>query len=180
LVSIIGAWVLGIGAGGWLFLDAADRRQELDLAVEQAVQDSARYSIIIKKLDGLRARQDTITEKLTLIQEIDAGRYIWPHLVDEVSRALPDYTWLTRIMATGEDGGQASFQITGRTGNTFALTRFLKDLESSPFIRGVQLTGTEIVRDASERMVYQFVLTARYEEPPEELITTVPLLMGDN
>jgi hypothetical protein len=83
-------------------------------------------------------------------------------------------------MAMGEDGRQTSFQITGRTGNTFALTRFLKDLESSPFIRGVQLTGTEIVRDASERMVHQFILTARYEEPPQELITTVPLLMGDN
>jgi Tfp pilus assembly protein PilN len=180
LLSIIGAWVLGIGAVGWLFFDTTERRAETELAIEQAVQDSARYSAIIIKLDRLRARRDTIAHKLVLIQEIDAGRYIWAHLVDEVSRALPDYTWLTRVMAMGEDNGETLFQITGRTGNTFALTRFLKDLEASPFIRGVQLTGTEIVRDQSERAVHQFILTARFEVPPSELLTTVPLQMGDN
>jgi Tfp pilus assembly protein PilN len=180
LLPIIGAWILGVGGGGWLFLEASERRQEAELAIEVAVQDSARYSAIIAQLDKLRARRDTIAHKLELIQEIDAGRYVWPHLVDEISRALPDYTWLTRISASGDDEGDSVFQITGRTGNTFALTRFLKDLEASPFIRGVQLTRTEVIRDQSERMVHEFVVMARFEEPPTELLTTVPLFMGDN
>ncbi len=180
LLAIVGAWVLGGGAIAWLYLDTSNRREEAKLAVEQAVQDSTRYSIILAKLQKLQARRDTIAHKLVMIQEIDAERYIWAHLVDEISRALPDYTWLTRVMATGGADDETPFQITGRTGNNFALTRFLKDLEASPFIRGVQLTRTEFVRDQSERMVYEFIVTARYEEPPIELLTTVPLHVGDN
>lgn len=173
------AWLLGLGLAGWLYLGTTDRRQELELSIEQAVQDSARYSTLISKQDQLRARRDTIAQKLVMIQEIDAGRYLWSHLLDEISRALPEYTWITQIAGTSGDD-ETSFQITGRTGNTFALTRFLKDLEASPFIKGVQLTRTEIVRDQNERALHQFSVTARYEEPPVELLTTVPLQIGDN
>lgn len=178
-LAIGGAWLLGLGLAGWLYLDTNERRQELELSIEQAVQDSARYSTLIKKQDQLRARRDTIAQKLVMIQEIDASRYQWAHLLDEISRALPDYTWLTQINGASRDE-DASFQIVGRTGNTFALTRFLKELEASPFIKGVQLTRTEIVRDQNERALHQFSITARYEEPPLELVTTVPLQLGDN
>lgn len=179
-MSIIGAWLAMLAIGGWLFLDASNRRQELNIAIEQAVQDSARYSVLIRKQDELRARRDTIAQKLELIQEIDAGRYIWAHLIDEVSRALPEYTWLTGIVANSGAGEAPAFEIKGRTGNILALTRFMKDLEASPFIRGVQLTRTEIVRDQSERMVHEFVVKASYEEPPLDQLSTVPLHVGDN
>lgn len=177
--AIAGAWLLGLGLAGWLYLETGERRQELELSIEQAVQDSVRYSALINKQDQIRARRDTIAEKLVMIQEIDAGRYLWAHLLDEISRALPDYTWLTQIAATPGDD-DVSFQIVGRTGNTFALTRFLKDLEASPFIQGVQLTRTEIVRDQSERTLHQFSITARYEDPPLEILTTVPLQLEAN
>jgi Tfp pilus assembly protein PilN len=179
-LGMIAAWVVGLGTAGWLYLDASNRRQEVELAVEQAVQDSVRYSIIIAKQDMLRARRDTIAQKLVMIQEVDAGRYIWAHLIDEISRALPDYTWIVRILSIGENDGRPAFELTGRTGNTFALTRFLKALEASPFIRGVQLMKTGSVRAEHARMVYEFVINARYEEPPLELRTTIPIQLGDN
>jgi Tfp pilus assembly protein PilN len=169
------AWIVGPGLAGWLFWSTSSQLEELNLKVEEAVQDSARYAVLIARQDQLRARRDTVAEKLTMIQEIDAGRYVWPHLMDEISRALPDYTWLTALTSTtGEDDGPA-FELTGRTGNTFALTRFMNDLEASPFIREVKLTRTEQVRDKDDRTVHEFVLTARYEEPPADLVTTVPL-----
>lgn len=180
MLGIAGAWLVGLGTAGWLHLDTTNQRQETELAIEQAVQDSVRYAVIISKQDQLRARRDTLAQKLVMIQEVDAGRYVWAHLVDEVSRALPDYTWLVQIVATGEDEGQPAFQLKGRTGNTFALTRFLKDLEASPFIRDVQLATTESVRAENERVVHEFVINARYEEPPLELLTTIPLQVGDN
>lgn len=169
------AWIVGPGVAGWLFWSTSIQREELTLKIEEAVQDSARYATLIARQDQLRARRDTVAEKLSIIQEIDAGRYIWPHLLDEVSRALPDYTWLTAVNGTAGEGAHPAFEITGRTGNTFALTRFMNDLEASPFIRDVKLTRTELVRDKDDRVVHEFVLTARYEEPPADVITTVPL-----
>lgn len=178
-IAIIGAWGLLLVLAAWSFLGIRGKRQELETAIEVAVQDSARYAAVIAKYDELRARRDTIAEKLVIIQEIDADRYQWAHILDEISRALPDYTWLTQINSTS-DGAAPTFQIMGRTGNTFALTRFMRDLEASPFIQGVQLTRTEIVRDQNERTVHQFSISASYEEPHLEILTTVPLQPGGN
>ena len=37
---------------------------------------------------------------------IDEDRYIWPHILDEVSRALPPYTWITVLNLAGPKQGQ--------------------------------------------------------------------------
>ena len=43
---------------------------------------------------------------LNMIRAIDDDRYIWPHVMDEVSRALPPYTWLVSLGFSGV--GQAT------------------------------------------------------------------------
>ncbi|HEX7052128.1 MAG TPA: PilN domain-containing protein [Longimicrobiales bacterium] len=173
------AWIIGPGSIVWLYLSTAHHRHELTLAVEQAVQDSTRYAKLIQAQDRLIARRDTIAQKLKIIQEIDADRYVWPHIMDEIARALPDYTWLTKVTHMNGGGPDPQFQIVGRAGNVFALTRFMKDLEASPFIRSVRLTTTERVRDADNREVHEFILLASYEPPPPTLIETVPLFAAE-
>ncbi|HLU26237.1 MAG TPA: PilN domain-containing protein [Longimicrobiales bacterium] len=174
-LAAVGTWVLSLAAIGWMRVDASAQRENIELEIEQAVQDSARYAALIASAESLRARRDTIAQKLQVIQEIDAGRYIWAHVMDEVGRAVPDYTWLTSIDQL-EGGPYPRFRIEGRTGNTFALTEFMKNLEESPFIRGVRLASTDLVREG-DRLVHSFSLEATYEEPPPELIETVPLFM---
>lgn len=55
----------------------------------------------------------------------------------------------------------------------------MDNLEASPFIRSVRLITTELVVDNSagtgDREVHQFTLDAAFEDPPQELIETVPL-----
>ena len=131
------------------------------------------------------ARRDSIAQRVAIIQDIDQGRYVWPHLMDEVARALPDYTWLSGIVQIGGATiNQPDFRIRGRSGNNFALTRFMENLEASMFIRDVQLISTEQVVEQEEglsgvRTVHDFTLEAAYELPPPELIETVPLLGGE-
>lgn len=171
--AIVVAWILGVGVIAWLYLSTEARRGELTDAIDTARQDSIRYARIIETSTRLRARRDSIAEKLQIIQQIDASRYVWPHVMDEVSRALPDYTWLTSLeQVTG--GPAPEFQINGRTGTTFALTRYLRALEASPFISHVKLETTQR-EEVEGRDVYQFALRARYEEPPPELVETVPI-----
>lgn len=168
-------WVIGPAVILWLFLSTGSRMDELGVGIESAVADSARYAQLIEAQERIQAQRDTIAEKLDLIQEIDAGRYVWAHILDEISRALPDYTWLTRLNHQGGTEGQPGFQLEGRAGNIFALTRFMTDLEASPFIQNVELTNTEMVREDNDRTVHAFTLVAHYEEPPAELVELVPL-----
>lgn len=174
--AVAAAWIIAPAIILWMYLSTGSRIDDLQVAVESAVADSARYARLIEAQERLQAQRDTIAEKLVIIQEIDAGRYIWPHILDEISRALPEYTWLTRLEHRGGTDNQPGFQIVGRAGNIFALTRFMTELEESPFIRDVELTSTEMVREANDRTVHAFTLEARYEEPPPEMVEMVPLL----
>ena len=119
--------------------------------------------------------------KLEVIQQIDEGRYTWPHIMAEVSKALPDYTWLEGVSQL-EGGAAPHFQIDGRTGNNFALTRFMSNLEASPFIRGVRLLSTTQIQEGAagaQVTLHQFMLEAHFEEPTTDQIQTVPLFAAD-
>lgn len=174
---IAGAWIVGPAVVVWLFLDTGSRIDELNTQVQDAVRDSTRYAGIIAAQERLIARRDSIRQRLEVIQEIDQGRYVWAHIMDEVSRALPDYTWLHRLQHLSGEDLVPEIQISGRTGSTFALTRFMTDLEASPFIRSVRLTTTQQVQDAKGRVMHEFILVATYEVPSPELLDVVPLIV---
>ncbi len=180
-------WVVGAGlavilflfGSGWLFFSISGDQEELEVQIEAAVRDSIRFADIVAQSSLLQARTDSIAQRVAIIQQIDQGRYVWPHLMDEVARAIPEYAWLTRLFQVA-DVGMPVFQIEGRAGTYFALTSLMENLEASPFITGVQLIASEQVtvtasEDGGERLLYEFTLEASGEPPPPELIESVPL-----
>lgn len=179
-IFIIAAWVIGPALGLWLYLGVQGDLEDTRVALDEAVADSTRYANIIATQTALRARQDTIAQKLEMIQEIDAGRYIWPHIMDEVSRALPPFTWVEALDALSDDN-TPEFQVEGRTASLPALTRFMDALEASPFLRNVQLMSSErdLIDNDPNRAVHYFILTGAYEVPPLETVETVPLFEGE-
>ncbi|MEJ2185969.1 MAG: PilN domain-containing protein [Gemmatimonadota bacterium] len=177
LAFVIAAWIIGPGLVGWLYFSVTSKRNDLQVQIDQAVQDSTRYARLIQAANKLQARRDTIARKLQVIQQLDQDRYIWAHVLDEISRALPEYTWLTSIAQT-QGGNAPTFQIEGKTGNYYALTQFMNDLEASPFIRQVRLYTTQ-QESVDGKIVNQFVLLASYEPPSPQYIETVPLLDND-
>ena len=192
------AFLLVILAGlGWWKTGAA--RTELQASVEREMADSVRLARTISLMETLDARRDTIENKIAVIRSVDGRRYVWPHLMDEVSRAVPPFTWLTKL-ATSDDADAApapapadtakkdsaaratpaapagpAFSLEGAAGSTQALTRFMKNLELSPMIRDVALVTSE--QTTTEGRTYlKFTLEARYEQPDSSLLEIVPVL----
>ena len=176
MAFIIIAWIVGPALVGYLFFSTRAKKTELETNITAALADSAKYTQLIAANKTLLARRDTIALKVAAIQEIDAGRYIWSHILDELGRALPSYTWLTQVTAQAPDSTEKypRFALEGRAQNNFALSQYMQQLEASPFIRAVRLTKNELVRER-EKLVYAFNLEAYYEEPPPDVIETVPL-----
>lgn len=175
MLFAVAGWIVGPALLGWMYFSTAHAQTELKLDLDTAQQDSAHYAVIIKTNERLKARRDSIARKLELIQDIDAQRYVWAHILDEVERTLPPYTWLVTIAQVADTSGKApKFTIDGRTGNTFALTEFMKDLEASPFIKSVRLISTGLIRE-QDREVHNFSMEAQYETPPADAVQTVPL-----
>jgi len=75
-------------------------------------------------------------------------------------------------------GDELQFRLEGRSGNIFALTNFMENLEASLFIRDVDLISAEQAVESvglTNRALSRFTLEARFERPPIEVLETVPL-----
>ncbi len=181
LIAAAAAVVACAGAATMMWMSNGGRRAEVEVALEQAVQDSARFADLISRTSALTARRDSIFEKVGIIQEIDRDRYVWPHILDEVARAVPDYTWLTEIVQVQES--PLKLQVSGRAGNIFAITVFMNQLQSSPFFSGVTfLSSQENIANpgtVEQQAVQEFQLELEYEAVPLEELETVPLFGVD-
>jgi hypothetical protein len=164
-----------IGYSIWAYMGVNGEHEELTVRVEEERQDSIRFADLIERTNLLSARNDSIAQRVSIIQEIDAGRYVWPHVLDEVAAALPEYTWLREVMYSGTEPLQ--IRVNGRAGSIYAITNFMRRLEASRFFRAVQMDRAEQVpSDANpEDLVYVFELLMTYETPPFEELETIPL-----
>ena len=100
MVAIVLA-VIGVGAFGWMYLKGEKDRTVAESRLEKGQHDSLTYASVSKARVRLEAKRDTLLRQVNLIRSIDEDRYIWPHILDEVSRALPPYTWLTFLQFAG-------------------------------------------------------------------------------
>lgn len=179
MLFIVGAWIVGPALIAWMYFGVQKEKSQVQVQLDQAVADSTRYASVIQTQQSLRARQDTIAQKLMIIQEIDAGRYVWAHVLDEVSRALPAFTWLEALDQIS-GGPEPGFTVEGKAANVTAITTFMRGLEASPFVRNVEIIASEqaMVGNDPTKIVHNFVLRAAYQQPSLEDIETVPLFSG--
>jgi len=174
-IFFIAAFVIAAGYMGYTFMSLNSEAEELDVQVQAAVQDSIRNAAIIERTNELQARADSIQERVSIIQEIDSHRYTWPHLLDEIATAVPDYTWLREVLYAGEN--PLLIRVTGRAASYFAITNFMRRLEASRFIRGVGLETSQQIpsEENPDDLVYMFELIMSHESPSLDELETVPL-----
>ena len=67
---------------------------------QKQVQDSTRYAAVLREKKKAETQRDSVMRQLNIIKTIDNNRFVWPHIMDEMSRALPQYTWLVSIKQT--------------------------------------------------------------------------------
>ena len=183
-------WIIGcgltvlmsLGLAAYFALSVRGRAAGLEEALRAAMADSVRSAALIEKMRALEARRDSIAARVAIIQEIDARRYLWPRLMDEVAGVLPEEAWLTRFAQVGGPEDPARFEVEGVARDNSSLTRFWNGLESSSFVRNVRLISTEYLAagpgGGTGGDLYYFVLQAEPEEPPPEVLDFVPVRPG--
>ena len=183
-------WIIGsalaiigsLGLGTYLGVSIPARAAGLEEALQAALADSARSAGLIEQMRTLEARRDSIAARVVLIQEIDARRYLWPRIMDEVAGVLPEEAWLTRLAQVASEEAAVRFEVEGMSRDNFSLTRFWNGMEASPFIRNVRLISTENVAAGPAGVVggdlYHFVLQAEPERPAPEVLDFVPVRAG--
>jgi Tfp pilus assembly protein PilN len=202
LVGAVVTVLLSVSAVGLLHARQRNRSTTLAGRRDVAVADSARYANILKERHRAESIRDSLLRQVNLIMSLDEDRYVWPHVMDEVSRALPQYTWITTLTFTGAPQGNVvtaskvdtvakktkrvdtsipkdviTVRVQGRTVDLQAVTRFMRDLEASPFFADVVLEKSEPVTDNGKEIA-QFQLTFAYTRPDTLMLHRTPLSLS--
>lgn len=200
LIGAVVAWVIVGGGGALLFITDQARMAHAESRLEAVRTEKRRYDIVIAQKRQAEKVRDSLLYEINVIRNIDADRYVWPHVLDQTTKALPPYTWITRVASaglsiqpgTGQAGGPPSagvapddsmsgpsvrVQITGRTVDIQAYTTFLRQLAASPWLADITPASSETKIEA-DRPVTEFNVTVRYRVADSVYIRTVPLVQS--
>lgn len=185
---LVGAAAACIGTAvflGYGFVTTNRQYNALAPKLEAARDEQKRFDNLLKQKRRAELIGDSLKAQIATIRGVDGDRYVWPHVLDEVAKALPPYTWLTTIgqpvaqravvTDTGEVAPQAMvFKMEGRTMDLQAYTRFLRQLEASPWLDNVTPLEAKTIVE-KERPVTQFTIQASFAKADSAYIRTVPI-----
>src|SRR6185503_11464257 len=97
-----------------MFISQTARATMLEARETQAIKDSAQYGAVLTAKAKAEATRDSLYQQIAIIKSIDDSRYLWSHLMYEISNALPQYTWLTEITQTSPPRSVAAVDTTVR------------------------------------------------------------------
>ena len=152
---------LALFAGGALVLCAAlwwyesTKLKKLDADIATAEQRQRELQAIKVQVDALEAKRKTFQQKVDLIERLKAEQSAPVHMLDEISKNLPDFVWLTSMDQTGpivKLGGQSS----GLT----SVADFISALQRSGWFPLVDL-----VSSAEANNLITFSLQATFKSP---------------
>jgi Tfp pilus assembly protein PilN len=183
LIVAAAAWILAAGFIAYGVISNTSKMRDLEPRLEQARDEHRRYKNLMTEKRKTEAIRDSLLAQISIIRGVDGDRYTWPHVLDEVAKALPPYTWLVDIGVAGTQAVADSadttapalqFAINGRTVDIQAYTRFLRQLEASPWIINVTPVQAQTVVE-KERAVTAFTIRATFTPADSAYIRTVPM-----
>ena len=202
LASIKNPWLLVasatslvvVGGGLLWFITQSTRLRVAQNRRTEVQAEKRRFDAVIAQKRQSERIRDSLVAEITVIRGIDADRYTWPHVLDQLTKALPPYTWLTGVspaaggstvgsVSPGAHGGatadstgqpQVRIWITGSTVDIQAFTTFLRQLAASPWLTDVTPATTSTIIEA-DRPVTAFNVAVRFRVADSVYIRTVPL-----
>lgn len=183
LIVAAAAWILAAAFIAYGFISNTSKMRTLEPKLEQAKDEHRRYKNLMTEKRKTETIRDSLLAQISVIRGVDGDRYTWPHVLDEVAKALPAYTWLVdlSVVAAAAVADSAdttapalTFQIGGRTVDIQAYTRFLRQLEASPWIVNVTPMQAQTVVE-KERAVTAFTIRATFARADSAYIRTVPM-----
>ena len=197
LLSAIGAWLVALAVGGGLFVIDTANLARLNSHRDDVRKEMRRWDGLIAQKHAAERARDSLVAELNVIRQIDAQRYVWPHILDQVTKALPPYTWVAGIsqlaaataptgpgagassagMATDSTASLVTVTLDGRTVDIQAYTTFLRQLAASPWFTDVTPASSQTVID-HDRPVTAFSVSFRFKTADSLYIRTVPLVQS--
>jgi type IV pilus assembly protein PilN len=152
------ATLLGIG---WWFWYLHQKSAALDDAIAKAEVETQQLRGVLAQVQKFEARKAQLQQRVTLIEQLRRGQAGPVHVLDEISRSLPDRLWLTAIEQKDSD-----FTLSGMATSLTAVSDFIANLETTKwFKKPVEIIDSEVQSDPKAGDLFKFSVKAVFNDP---------------
>jgi type IV pilus assembly protein PilN len=173
-MMVIGSLVLVLTAVGvgWRYWALGQQKAEIARNIDAARREESRLQEILRQVQEFENRRKLLEARVGLIDELRKGQSAPVHMIDQISKAIPDMTWLTALQQNGY-----TLTITGRCLTLTSLSDFIGNLEASRyFIRPVEIIESSVVVGGADKgpELIQFTIRGTFQMAGVESVAPPP------
>jgi type IV pilus assembly protein PilN len=155
IFAVIG--ILTVAYIGFQWYSYNSKLNKLDEDIAVAREERERLQKIIRQVEEFDAKKQELSQKIDIISNLKKKQSGPVHLLDEVSKALPNLVWLTAI---NQRSGR--IQVDGESITYNAVADFIENLRRSKYVE-----APDLVNSVEQGGVVVFSLTFQFRQPEE-------------
>jgi len=153
LLALFAGGALVLCAGAWWLQSNKLRDLQTRIAADEKRQKD--LEAIKQQVDQFQQKKAILENKVLVIEQLRLAQKSPVHMMDEISKALPDYVWLTAL-----DETRGALRFTGQSNSLAAVADFISGLQRSGWFPQVDL-GTSV----QQQNLVNFTLTGTFKDP---------------
>ncbi len=160
LILVLGALFIG-----WRYWSLTRQSAEVDREIAQAQEEAGRLHTIIQQVQQFEQRKAQLQQRVELIEQLRRGQNGPVHMLDQISRAMPEMLWLTEL----KQNSATEVVIDGKCLSLTSLSDFVANLEASGYFKksiDIVSSTTEPMSQAPGELI-RFSIRALFQPPSE-------------
>lgn len=139
-------------AGAWYL--KADAIAGLDTNIAKAEARQKQLQVIKAQVEAFERKKALLDAKVKLIEKLKSQQSGPVHMLDEISKALPEYVWLDQM----DQAGAGAVSLTGQANSLTSVADFIVNLQRSGWFPKVELNDSR-----EDKGIVTFKLTADFK-----------------
>jgi len=159
-----GVLIVALGIGLWRLWLVHTDSVRLDDEIAAAQKETTRLHSVIVQVQQFEQRKAQLQQRVVLIEQLRKGQTGPVHMLDQISRALPQMLWLTELKQNDTE-----VIVNGKCTTLTGLSEFVSNLEASGYFkRSIEIvdTKTEMAGTPPSELI-KFTIKAIFQQPGE-------------
>lgn len=160
--AVVTAVGITLGIIGFMYFTQSHRLDSRTRYLAERKARKTELDSVLKTLEELERAKKNLDRKVKVISDLKARQKQTVFMMDELSRVLPDWVWLTRLNFSG-----GVLNISGRARTNHLIANFIDNLQSTNHFFDIRLNSSQRSR-ASGIEVFDFSINCRYRKSSDK------------
>jgi len=156
--AVLAAVLLTVGIIGYLYLSQSSEFNRKQSLLSERQARKAELDKVLKTVEQLEATKLKLDNKVKIIQELKNKQKAAVRMMDEVSKALPDNVWLTRLTFNRD-----LVNLDGQASTNNLVADFIHNMKASNYFFSEKFNGSTR-RIVAGTEIFSFKLSIRFSE----------------